>query len=110
MVGDTGGPFGGQEVCPRGAEEVERSVLLKRGRVGDIDHGLRADQDLGQTFACNRVDACIGRCGDRPMTHGLEPRNDLGSNQASAADDNDFHVCLRIAPGFAIEARSTFES
>src|SRR5262249_14509627 len=61
------------------------------GRIGEVDHYLRAGQGLVESLAGNRVDACVRRSRDCLVALLLELRDDLGADQAGSADDDDLH-------------------
>ena len=89
-----GASLGGQQVAPRGLEEFQHGPVFERRRVGHVDHGLDPDQRRVQARAGDRVDAGRGRRGDSVMAPFDEQFDELGADQARAADDQDFHGAL----------------
>jgi hypothetical protein len=49
---------------PEVFEEFQHRLVFKRGRIGEVDHHLRAGHGLFDALAGDRVDAAIGRGGD----------------------------------------------
>ena len=50
-----------KEVALGSLEEFQHGFVFKRGRIGEVDHHLRAGQDLFEALACDGVDAALGR-------------------------------------------------
>src|SRR5262245_60815092 len=81
----------GEDVAGRFLEELEYRGVLERGRIRHVDHYVRAGEGLGETSAGEGVDAG-GRCrGDSFVAVGDEPGDQLGTDQACTADDDDLH-------------------
>ena len=67
MVTNPGVLLGREHVGGRRAEELDRRIVERRG-VRDVDDNRGAGKNLGQTFACECVDAGRGRRGHCVMT------------------------------------------
>src|SRR6266481_2938347 len=53
-----------EKVAAGGLEEFQHRLVFKRGRIGEVDHHLRAGQGLFEPLAGDGVDAAFGRGGD----------------------------------------------
>jgi hypothetical protein len=84
-----------EQVAGRGAEELHHVVVGERRGVGDIHDHLRARERLGDPLPGDRVHARVGRGRDDLVPVLGEVRDDLGSDEARASDDDDTHCCLR---------------
>ena len=91
MVLHARGGFGREQVAARGLEEVEHGLVFERGRIGHVDHHLRARERFDQAFAGERVDARLGRGRHGLVAALLKKLDELAADEAGAADDNDFH-------------------
>ena len=58
---DAGGHFRRREVLTGRLEEVHRSLIFERRRVGHVDDDLSARKRICQAFASNRVHARVWR-------------------------------------------------
>ena len=72
-------------------EELQHRPVFEGGRVGEVDHHLRADQGLFEAGAGDGVDAGIGRGGGDLVTALTQNEDSLGANQAGAANDEYLH-------------------
>src|SRR5690348_7602783 len=75
----------------RRLEEVHHRRVLERWRVRDVDDDVGALHDLGQSLACDRVDAGVRRGRYYFVAFVTELVDDLRANQPGAADDYEFH-------------------
>src|SRR5215467_9231352 len=91
MVPDPGCGLRRQKVAPGGLKELQHRLVFKRGRVGEVDHHLRAGHGLFDALAGDGVDAAIGRGGDDVMAALAQNGDGLRADQAGAADDHDLH-------------------
>src|SRR5205814_5562244 len=80
-----------EKVAPGSLEELQHRLVFKRGRIGEVDHHLRAGHGLFEALAGDGVDAGIGRGGDDLVTALTQNGDGLRADQAGAADDNDLH-------------------
>src|SRR5438309_2561906 len=94
MVSDAGCSLRGEQVAARGLEELQHRLVLKRGRVGEVDHYLRAGHGLFEALAGDGVDAALGRGGDDLVAALAQSGDRLRADQAGAADDDDLHGLL----------------
>ena len=60
MVPDAGSGLGRVKVAARGLEELQHRLVFEGGRIGEIDHHLRARHGLFEALAGDGVDAGIG--------------------------------------------------
>jgi hypothetical protein len=49
-----------EKVAAGGLEELQDGLVFERGRVGQVDHHLRAGHDLFEPLAADGVDAATG--------------------------------------------------
>src|SRR5215813_7769337 len=99
MVADARRGLRREKVAAGGLEEYQHRLVFKRGRVGEVDHHLRAGQGLFEPLAGNGVDAGIGRSGDDLMAALAQNGDGL------RADDDDLHV---MTPEFSPATCWTF--
>jgi hypothetical protein len=66
--------------------------LSERRRVGDVDHHLRALQNIGQALAGECIDTRVRRCGDGLVAARDELLDEPGADEAGAPDHDDLHV------------------
>src|SRR6185312_8633236 len=97
MVPDAGCGLRREKVAPGGLEELQHRLVFKRGRIGEVDHHLRAGHGLFDALAGDGVDAAIGRCGDDLVAALAQNGDGLRADQARAAYDDDLHV---MTPAF----------
>src|SRR5215475_14345668 len=101
MVPDVRRGLRREQVAAGGLEEFQHRLVFKRGRIGEVDHHLRAGQDLFESFAGDGVDAAVGRGGDDLVAALAQNGNGLRADQAGAADDDDLHglpLSTRVTP------------
>src|SRR5215475_5369271 len=91
MVTDAGGGLRREKVAARGLEEFQHRLVFKRGRIGEVDHYLRAGHGLFEALAGDGVDAGIGRGGEDLVAALAQNGDGLRADQAGAADDDDLH-------------------
>jgi hypothetical protein len=65
--------------------------VFKSGRIGEVDHHLRAGHGLFEALAGDGVDAAIGRARDDLVAALAQNGDGLRADQAGAADDDDLH-------------------
>src|SRR5438094_7527794 len=94
MVPDTSGALRREKVAPGGFEEFQHRPVFKRGRIGKVDHYLRAGHGLFEALAGDGVDAALGRGGDDLVAALAQSGDRLRADQAGAADDDDLHGLL----------------
>jgi hypothetical protein len=83
----------GSDQVQRGrAEEVERRLVLERKRIAYVHHHLSAGQGWRQALAGEDVHPRARRGGDHLVAVPAQARDDLGSDAAGAADDDEFHA------------------
>src|SRR5262249_44291855 len=80
-----------EKVVARGLEEFQHRLVFKRGRIGEVDHHLRAGYGLFEALAGDGVDAAIGRCGEDLVAALAQNDDGLRADQAGAADYDDLH-------------------
>src|SRR5215207_242718 len=88
MVTDPGLGLRRQEVAARSFEEFQHRLVFERGRIGEVDHHLRARHRLRETLASDDVHARTRRGSDDLMARLTQTRDDLGPDQAGAADEH----------------------
>jgi hypothetical protein len=91
VVPDACSRLGGEQVAGRGGEELEDRGLLERRRVRDVHDDVRAAERVGQALAGDRVDAGVGCRRERRVAVLAEELDQLRSDAAGAADDDDLH-------------------
>src|SRR5215813_8516329 len=91
MVPDGGCGLRREKVAPGGLEEFQHRLVLKRWRIGEVDHHLRAGHGFFETLASDGVDTALGRGGDDLVAALAQNGDGLRADQASAADDDDLH-------------------
>src|SRR6185437_6696360 len=91
MVPDAGSGLRREKVAAGGLEEFQHRPVFKRGRIGEVDHHLRAGNGLLEPLAGDAVDAAFGRGGDDLMATLAQNGDGLRADQAGAADDDDLH-------------------
>src|SRR6516165_751760 len=91
MVPDARRGLRREKVAPGGLEELQHRLVFKRGRVGEVDHHLRAGHGLFEALAGDGVDAATGRAGDDLVAALAQNGDGLRADQAGAADDDDLH-------------------
>src|SRR5215470_14849106 len=109
MVPDAGCRLRREKVAAGGLEEFQHRLVFKRGRVGEVDHHLRAGHGLGEALAGDGVDAGIGRGGDDLVAALAQDGDCLRPDQAGTADNDDLHVpfpLFRFAVFAALARRS----
>ena len=92
MVPNAGCGLRREKVATGGLEEFQHRLVFKRGRVGEVDHYLRAGHGLFEALAGDGVDAGIGRGGDGFVAALAQNGDGLRADQAGAADDDDLHM------------------
>src|SRR6185437_7657231 len=114
MVADARGGLRRKKVAAGGFEEFQHRLVLERGRIGEVDHHLRAGERLFQPLAGDRVDAAFGRGGDDVVAALAQNGDRLRADQAGAADDDDFHGLTSVVLSFLVDMslgrRSRFQS
>ena len=61
VVADAGCGLRRQKVAAGGLEELQHRLVLKRRRIGEVDHHLHAGHGLFEALAGDGVDAALGR-------------------------------------------------
>src|ERR1700741_3371562 len=92
MVPDAGCGLRRKKVEPGSLKKLQHRLVFPGGRVGEVDHHLRAGQGLFEPLAGDGVDAGIRRSGDDLMAAPAQNGDGLRADQAGAADDDDLHV------------------
>src|SRR6516162_5088007 len=98
MVPDARRGLRRQKVAPGGLEELQHRLVFKRGRVGEIDHHLRAGHGLFDALAGDGVDAAVGRGGGDLVTALTQNGDGLRTDQAGSADHDDLHGLTPLFP------------
>jgi hypothetical protein len=80
-----------EKVAPGSLEEFQHRPVFKRGRIGEVDHHLRAGHGLFEPLAGDAVDAAFGRAGDDLVAALAQNGDGLRADQAGAADDYYLH-------------------
>src|SRR5438132_13385237 len=91
MMPDAGCGLRREKVAAGSLEEFQHRLVLKRGRVGEVDHHLRAGHGLFEALAGDGVDAGSGRGGDDLVAAVAQNGDGLRADQAGAADNDDLH-------------------
>jgi len=91
MVADSRGGLRCEEVAAGGLEELQHRLVFERGRVGEVDHRLRAGHGLLEALAGDGVDAAVGRGGDGLVAALAQDGDGLRADQAGATDHEDLH-------------------
>src|SRR5262245_6443891 len=91
-MSDTRGGFGGEDVVRRGLEKLHGRGVFEGWRVQDVDNDGRAGQDLGEAVAGDRVYSRATRRGDDLAAVSRQQRDQPGSDESAAADDNNLHT------------------
>src|SRR6516164_911748 len=91
MVADARCGLRREQVAAGGLEEFQHRLVFKRGRIGEVDHHLRAGQGRFESLAGDGVDAGVGRGGDDLVAALAQNGGGLRADQAGAADDDDLH-------------------
>src|SRR4051795_8092812 len=91
MVSDARYGLRREKVSSGGLEEFQHRLVFKRGRIGEVDHHLRAGHGLLEALAGDGVDATLGRGGDDLVAAPAQNGDALRADQAGAADDDDLH-------------------
>src|SRR5215472_12594171 len=91
MVPNAGCGLRREKVAAGGLEEFHHRLILKRGRIGYIDHNLSAGQSLFESFAGDNVDAAFARGRDNLMTTLAQNEGGLRADPPGAADNDDLH-------------------
>jgi hypothetical protein len=60
VVLDAGSGLRREKVAARGLEEFQHRPVFKGGRIGEVDHHLRASHGCGEALASDGVDAGLG--------------------------------------------------
>src|SRR5215831_8598863 len=94
MVPDARCGLRGEQVAAGGLEEFQHRLVFKRGRIGEVDHQLRAGHGLLEPLAGDAVDTAFGRGGDDFVAALAQNGDGLRADQAGAADDDDLHGLL----------------
>ena len=89
MVPDAGCGLRREKIAAGRLEEFQHRPVFKRGRIGEVDHHLRAGHGLFEALAGDGVDAAFGRGGDDLMAVPAQNGDGLRADQAGAADDDD---------------------
>jgi hypothetical protein len=82
MVADARCGLRRHKVAAGGLEEFQHRLVFKRGRIGEVDHRLRAGQGVFEPLAGDGVDAAIGRGGDDLVAAPAQNGNGLRADQA----------------------------
>ena len=91
VVLDAGSGLRREQVAPGRLEECQHRPVFKGGRIGEVDHHLRAGHGLCEALAGDGVDAGIGRGGDDLVAALVQNGDGLRADQAGAADNDDLH-------------------
>src|SRR5262249_18465726 len=91
-----------EKVAAGGLEEFQHRLVFERGRIGEVDHHLRAGQGLDEPLAGHRVDARVWRSRNALVTLLLQLRDALGADQAGSADNDDLHGLTSLTGLFGI--------
>src|SRR5262245_22938026 len=83
-----------EQVAAGGLEEFQHRPVLERGRIGEVDHHLRASQGFFEPLAGDGVDAASARGGADVVAALAQNGDGLRADQAGAADDDDLHGAL----------------
>src|SRR3984885_3108407 len=85
-----------EKVALGSLEEFQHRLVFKRRRIGEVDHCLRAGQNLSEPFAGYGVDPAVGRGGDDLVAALAQDGDRLRADQAGAADDDDLHELTSV--------------
>src|SRR6267142_4379688 len=91
MVPDAGRGLRREKIAAGGLEEFQHRLVFKGGRIGEVDHHLRAGHGLFEALAGDAVDAGLGRGGDGLVAALAQNGDGLRADQAGTADDDDLH-------------------
>src|SRR5215831_8611575 len=91
MVPDARRGLRREKVATGGLEELEHRLVFKCGRIGEIDHHLRAGNRPFEPVAGDGVDTAMGRGGDDVVAALAQNGDGLRADQAGATDDDDLH-------------------
>jgi hypothetical protein len=91
VMADAGGPFGGVDVSAGRFEEFQHCAIFPGWRVGDVDDDGRAGECVFQAFTREHVDTRGARGGQHVVAIVPQDFHQLGTDEAAAADDDDFH-------------------
>src|SRR6516164_7173782 len=92
MVPDVSCRLRGEKVAAGGLEEIQHCLVFERGRIGEIDHDLRARHGLLEPLARDGIDPAPWRSSYDFVAALAKNGDGLGANQTGATDDYDFHV------------------
>src|SRR5436305_14780906 len=91
MVPDAGSGLRRAKIAAGSLEEFQHRLVLERGRIGEVDHHLRAGHGLFEALAGDAVDTVFGRGGDDLVAAPAQNGDGLRADQAGATDDDDLH-------------------
>src|SRR5215469_14362982 len=80
-----------EKITAGGLEECQNRLVFERGRIGEVDHHLRAGHGLREPLASDAVDSAFRRSGDGLVAALAKDGDGLRADQAGAADDDDLH-------------------
>ena len=80
-----------EKVATGGLEELQHRLVLKRWRVGEIDHHFGAAHGLFEALAGDRVDTVLRRGREHLVVALAQNGDGLRADQAGAANDDDLH-------------------
>ncbi len=80
-----------KKVAAGGLEEFQHRLVFEGGRIGEVDHHLRAGHRLFDALAGDCVDAAFGRGGGDLVAALAQNDDSLRADQTGAADDEDLH-------------------
>jgi hypothetical protein len=80
-----------EKVAAGGFEEFQHRLIFKRGRIGEVDHHLRAGHGLLEPLAGDGIDARVRRGADDLAAALAQNGYGLRADQAGPADDDDLH-------------------
>ncbi|MNY32492.1 hypothetical protein D3C86_1667120 [compost metagenome] len=89
-----------QQVVPGRFKKVQRRMVFERRRVGYVDHHVGIVQRIEQSCTTDDVDAGTGGRRQGFVPQRLQVVAQLAADQASAADDDDFHGRSSVVVSF----------
>ena len=93
---DACGRFRGEEISSRRFEELKDGFVLPYRRVRDIDDDPCSSQGVSQTFSRDGVNPRRGRGRHNFVAALAKVVDDLRSNKAAAANNDDFHFLVHL--------------
>jgi hypothetical protein len=97
MVPDTCCNLRRKKLAAGGLEEFHHRLVLKRRRVGEVDHHLRAGHDFFEPLARNGVHTALRRGRDDLVAALTQNGDSLRADQTGAPDDDDLHDFTSLA-------------